>query len=224
MCHVTKYKSGWREDREGAERVTAGLGKTHGSKITAGYKQHRRSGERESPCAPDENPCSTTAGGREAGHPPHKRGTNKRRPFPAANQHPPCQAAPPPPRRPRAPPDPRLLERRDSPEPTRALPLPLPPVITMAASRRPFSVIASVPERPARLSEVSTMAATDLERKRKLPEEEAGGGDPAAADEEDEEERWVGPLPGEAAQAKKRKGKGRSGTLLRLGSERWGRL
>ncbi|RMC04471.1 hypothetical protein DUI87_18916 [Hirundo rustica rustica] len=49
------------------------------------------------------------------------------------------------------------------------------------------------------------MASGEPERRRKLAEVEAGGGDPAAADEEDEEERWVGPLPGEAAQAKKRR-------------------
>lgn len=67
------------------------------------------------------------------------------------------------------------------------------------------------------------MAAAEPERKRRM-EVEAGGGDPAVADEEDEEERWVGPLPGEAAQAKKRRGKGRSGALLRLGSGGWDRL
>ncbi|NWR43221.1 PPWD1 protein, partial [Regulus satrapa] len=47
-----------------------------------------------------------------------------------------------------------------------------------------------------------TMASAEPERKRKAPEEEAGGGD-RVADEEDE--RWVGPLPGEAAQVKKRR-------------------
>ncbi|TRZ08244.1 hypothetical protein HGM15179_018862 [Zosterops borbonicus] len=49
-------------------------------------------------------------------------------------------------------------------------------------------------------------AEPEPERKRKPLEVEAGGGDLAAVDEEDEEERWVGPLPGEAAQAKKRRG------------------
>lgn len=63
------------------------------------------------------------------------------------------------------------------------------------------------------------MAAAEPERKRKA-EVEAGGGDPAVADEEDEEERWVGPLPGEAAQTKKRRGEGSSGVLLGLGSGR----
>lgn len=71
----------------------------------------------------------------------------------------------------------------------------------------------SLAERPARGSDVSAMASAEPERKRKPPEMEVAGGDPAAADEEDEEERWVGPLPGEAAQAKKRRGKGTSEAL-----------
>lgn len=68
-----------------------------------------------------------------------------------------------------------------------------------------------------------SMAASESERKRREPE--------AAADEEDEEERWVGPLPGEAAQAKRRRGNGRSGAFACLpllcgrypgpGLERW---
>ncbi|NXF41454.1 PPWD1 protein, partial [Nyctibius bracteatus] len=69
-----------------------------------------------------------------------------------------------------------------------------------------------------------SMASFEPERKRKLPET-AGGSEEAAAaaaaaaaaDEEDEEEeRWVGPLPGEAVQAKKRRGNGRSGAFARL--------
>lgn len=71
----------------------------------------------------------------------------------------------------------------------------------MAASRRPPRVTA---ESSAPGSDVPAMAAAEGERKRKE----------AADEEDDEEERWVGPLPGEAAQAKKRKGKGRSGALL----------
>uniref|UniRef100_A0A8B9FRH9 peptidylprolyl isomerase n=1 Tax=Amazona collaria TaxID=241587 RepID=A0A8B9FRH9_9PSIT len=51
------------------------------------------------------------------------------------------------------------------------------------------------------------MASSDLERKRKEPEAEAkvGSEEAAAGDEESEEEGWVGPHPGEAAQAKKRR-------------------
>ncbi|KAM4638191.1 peptidylprolyl isomerase domain and WD repeat-containing protein 1 isoform 2-T2 [Amazona ochrocephala] len=51
------------------------------------------------------------------------------------------------------------------------------------------------------------MASSDLERKRKEPEAEAkvGSEQAAAGDEESEEEGWVGPHPGEAAQAKKRR-------------------
>lgn len=65
------------------------------------------------------------------------------------------------------------------------------------------------------------MASSDWERKRKQAEttgvgEAAAAAAAAAADEEDEEERWVGPLPGEAAQAKKRRGNGGSGTFARL--------
>lgn len=74
----------------------------------------------------------------------------------------------------------------------------------------------------ARDSDAGAMASAEheheRERKRKQPEAVAGGGDAAAADEGDEEERWVGPLPGEAAQAKKRRGKGTSGALPRVGS------
>lgn len=66
------------------------------------------------------------------------------------------------------------------------------------------------------------MASSDSERKRKQTEAAAGSEEAAAAaaaeeeDDDDEgEERWVGPLPGEAAQAKKRRGNGRSGASAR---------
>jgi len=58
------------------------------------------------------------------------------------------------------------------------------------------------------------MEASDAERKRKPPEA-AGGSEEAAAGDEEDEERWVGPLPGEAAQAKRRRGNGRSGAFAR---------
>lgn len=59
------------------------------------------------------------------------------------------------------------------------------------------------------------MASSDLERKRKEPEPEAKvGSEEAAAG--DEEESWVGPHPGEAAQAKKRKGNKRRGVFTCL--------
>lgn len=62
------------------------------------------------------------------------------------------------------------------------------------------------------------MAACEPDRKRKLPEAAGSDGEEAAAaaaaDEEDEEERWVGPLPGEAAQAKKRRGNEREEPAL----------
>ncbi|XP_010578891.1 PREDICTED: uncharacterized protein LOC104839959 [Haliaeetus leucocephalus] len=72
-----------------------------------------------------------------------------------------------------------------------------------------------------------SMASADWERKRKQLET-AGGREEkevaaaAAADEEDEEERWVGPLPGEAAQAKKRRGNGGSGGALARRPLLWG--
>lgn len=68
------------------------------------------------------------------------------------------------------------------------------------------------------------MESSGSERKRKPPETAGGSEEEEAAaaaaaeadaDEEDEEERWVGPLPGEAAQAKKRRGNGRSGAFAR---------
>nr|XP_005301043.1 peptidylprolyl isomerase domain and WD repeat-containing protein 1 isoform X2 [Chrysemys picta bellii] len=50
------------------------------------------------------------------------------------------------------------------------------------------------------------MASADSERKRRKLEEAAVGAVAGDGDEEpEEEERWVGPLPGEAAQAKKRR-------------------
>lgn len=76
-----------------------------------------------------------------------------------------------------------------------------------------------------------SMASSDSERKRKQLETVGGREEKeeeaaavvvaaAAADEEDEEERWVGPLPGEAAQAKKRRGNGGSGRALLWGAVR----
>ncbi|NXJ71036.1 PPWD1 protein, partial [Rostratula benghalensis] len=54
-----------------------------------------------------------------------------------------------------------------------------------------------------------SMASSESERKRKQAEEAAGSEEAAAAaaddEDDDDEERWVGPLPGEAAQAKKRR-------------------
>lgn len=65
----------------------------------------------------------------------------------------------------------------------------------------------------------TNMASADSERKRRKLEEAAAGAVAGDGDEEpEEEERWVGPLPGEAAQAKKRRGNAGSRALVRARS------